>query len=1042
MKKNSWEEINNYGVNRLPPRAVFSHVIGSDKATTLSLDGEWKFLFLDSPLPALQGLTADDIEKLDWQTIPVPSCWQFQGFGHPHYTNVQYPIPTRDAPCVPSHNPTGVYHRYFFIPQEWKDRTIRLRFDGVDSFFEVWMNDTFVGMGMGSRLPHEFDVTDLAKFGEGTTNLIAVRVVQWSAGTFLEDQDQWWMSGIFRSVNIVSFPKAAAIDDIQTATDFDETFENAKFTASVRIKGKSDLLKFASVEAQIFDADGEPVLANPVSAKIENGIAKISADVAHPALWTAETPSLYTLRVTLKDVKVPMTASLRFGFRKVEIKDGVLLLNGQRLVFKGVDRHEFNTDTGRTLSTDAMIQDILTMKRHNINAVRTSHYPDDPRWYDLCDEYGIYLMDECDLETHGFGYNKENLTNRPEWEKACTDRMERMVVRDRNHASVVMWSLGNEAGFGCNHVKMIEVAKRLDPTRPIHYEGDYIADHADVYSRMYPSVEECERILAGSGYPNRNWDHITTEEVPLTNFTKKPYVLCEYVHAMGNGPGGIKEYWDLIWKHPRFCGAFVWEWKDHGVRTPIPGEKDKTYFAYGGDFGEIPNDGSFICDGLLLSDGTPTPGLLELKQQIQPFTTTLLDCDSGKPHVRIESRLAFTTSAGYAASWSILANGTTIAAGALPLPEIAPYGTVEVDIPWQAPKAESRELILVVRYVLAADSAWAAAGHEVGFAQFILREAKSKVSNLKTVSPICTEYTYDENGVMPYKRTNDDNAPLRFWVTDSDSLLYSLADGVFLSWTIDAMPLISEGPKFNFWRSPTANEGKLIGERKGKEWRQHGLHHLMPRYDAPCLEKKGNKDIFVQPVYLAGDNKQECGIDACIRYTVFEDGTIEVKISGKPDGEWTCTWPRIGIQLHLPLMLSRVKWYGRGPGETYPDSLAAGRFGIWSDDAENLRFEYAVPQETGSHFDTRWAMFTTKAGRGFCVSADKPFIFAISRYDAEEVDKAAHPHEMKKRDDFVLSLDMAQTGIGSHSCGPDLPPEYELKPQEFEFCWRFTPVRG
>lgn len=1030
MKAHPWETIDNFGVNRLPPRTTFSHVFDDGTPSTCPLDGDWQFEFLDSPLETPPGFGDRDFDSSDWAAIPVPSCWQMQGYGHPHYTNAQYPIPTGMAPLVPSENPTGLYRREFEAPQSFKGRTVRLRFDGVDSCFEVWLNGAFVGMGMGSRLPHEFDVTKLIDW-KGA-NVLAVRVVQWSAGTFLEDQDQWWLSGIFRSVSLVAFPKAAAIADVRVSTDFDAKYADGALGVEVSLSGAAGDISKASLEAELFDPAGARVFDKPLSAKAKNGVAKFSATVRKPMKWSAEEPSLYTVKVSLKGVRDAESAAVRFGFRKVEIKDAVLMLNGRRLVFKGADRHEFNTLTGRTLSTEAMVRDILTLKRHNFNAVRTSHYPDDPRWYDLCDEYGIYLIDECDLETHGFGYNEGNITNRPEWERACVDRMERMVSRDRNHPCVILWSLGNESGYGRNHDKMIEAARRLDPSRPIHYEGDRFGDHCDVYSRMYPSVAECERILSGRGPDKGSYDWALPDrrELPPDNFSNKPFVLCEYVHAMGNGPGGVKEYWDLVWKHPRFCGAFVWEWKDHGVTAEAPG--GGKYFAYGGDFGEIPHDGSFICDGLLLSDGTPSPGILELKQQMQPFAAELLDARSLR--IRVTSRLAFTTSAGVAAGWTVLADGEAIASGTLPLAEIAPYGTAEAKVPWTPPKArDGRELILLVSFTLTAATKWAPAGHELGFSQFAIREAAPAAKPARAIAPVAADFCGDCPELHPSKRPD---ARFRVWAGEDFDFTFDSSIGTLANWNFAGRDMLSCGPLFNFWRSPTANEGKEIGWRDGDEWRRFGLNHLMPRYGGATVVKTGNGPALEVPVRLSGHNQLEAAIDARMRFAVRQDGSLSVSISGKPCGNWEkCTWPRIGIQLRLPLDCADVRWYGRGPGETYPDTHAAGRFGIWSAPAESLRVEYAVPQETGSHMDTRWAEFLDGAGRGIRVEAPSPFHFAVSRYSAQAVDKARHPHELVKEDCFILSLDAAQNGIGSASCGPGVQEQYQLKPREFAFEW-------
>ena len=708
METRPWETIDNFGVNRLPARASFAPAVGGNCPceASASLGGDWLFHFDPSPEAAPQGFEAPDFDDSEWDTIPVPSNWQMEGHGHPWYTNVQYPIPL-NPPFAPSDNPTGSYRRAFLVPASWKGRRIRLRFDGVDSWFEAFVNGESVGQGMGSRLPHEFDITDKLDF-EGE-NVLAVRVVQWSAGTYLEDQDQWWLSGIYRAVTLVSFPKAA-IEDVHFTTALDAEYRDATLTIHAAVSGASAALKGRKVFAELADADGRPVWTKPVSVSIpaKGGDVRLSGKIAGAHLWNAEDPYLYRLTVSLRDAagRTEMSAAFNVGVRQVEIKGDVLLVNGRRITFKGVDRHEFHTDTGRALSRETMLQDILLLKRHNFNAVRTSHYPDDPRWYDLCDEYGIYLIDECDLETHGFGYTPKNITDHAEWEAACVDRMVRMVTRDRNHPSVIFWSLGNESYLGRNHYKMAEAARRLDPTRPIHYEGDYECKVVDVYSRMYPSIPECEQICAGKG-PNRSeWQR--NLETPVEAYNSRPFVLCEYVHAMGNGPGCVKEYWDVIWKNPKFCGAFVWEWIDHGIRTKTADGRE--FFAYGGDFGERPNDGSFICDGLVFPDRRPSPGMAELKQAMQPVATEL--ADAATLRLKLTNHLAFTGFDQFTAHWKLLANGELLQSGTFDLPAVAPYASGYAQIPCVLPGDDPRELWVVVSYRLAADTPWAEAGHE------------------------------------------------------------------------------------------------------------------------------------------------------------------------------------------------------------------------------------------------------------------------------------------------------------------------------------------
>ncbi len=483
--RQAWEMQENFGVNRLPPRAWFTPFRDGEWAAfrapgesdlVRSLNGPWRFHYATAPAAAPAAFARPDFDDTAWDRLPVPSSWQMHGYGRPHYTNVVYPFPV-NPPFVPTENPTGSYRRVFTVPADWKGHQIRLRFDGVDSCFEAFVNGALVGMGMGSRLPHEFDITAALRPGE---NVLAVRVYQWSAGSYLEDQDMWWLSGIFREVSLVAFPHLQ-IADAAVVTDLDQSYTDAEMTITAEVANlTAAAVEGATLSAVLRDDAGTVVATCKTAVGLDAGgraAVRLRASVAAPRKWTAESPALYKLAVSLADAagREQMAVPLQVGFRKVEIIDAVLCVNGRKVLFRGANRHEHHPDLGRAVPLEAMIRDIELLKRHNFNAVRTSHYPDDPRWYDLCDRYGIFLIDECDLETHGFGYNEQNITNHPEWKGACVDRMVRMVTRDRNHPSVILWSLGNESGFGCNHRDMAAAARALDPTRFIHYEGDYTA---------------------------------------------------------------------------------------------------------------------------------------------------------------------------------------------------------------------------------------------------------------------------------------------------------------------------------------------------------------------------------------------------------------------------------------------------------------------------------------------------------------------------------------------------------------------------------------
>ena len=1055
----SWEIINDFGVNRLPARAWFTPYTDADVARRMetgssslvrSLNGPWRFHYASVPLEAPENFEQKAFDDSAWDMLPVPSCWQMYGYGRPHYTNVQYPFPV-DPPRVPSENPTGSYRRTFVVPADWNGMQLRLRFDGVDSCFEVYVNGQFVGKGMGSRLPHEFDITKLVTTGE---NILAVRVYQWSAASYLEDQDMWWLSGIFREVSLVALPKLQ-IADIAIATDFDDACCDAvlRIEATVTNLG-AKAVSGARLDVRLCDADGAKVVASKAELTLRAGETRtvsLKSKVTSPRKWSDEDPYLYTLVATIKTSEGGslMAVPQRVGFRKVEIKDGQIQVNGRKVYFRGVNRHEHHPDFGRAVPLSAMIEDILIMKRHNINSVRTSHYPNDPRWYDLCDQYGLYLIDECDLETHGFclpdwkTWNGNPLDD-PAWEAPILDRMRRMVLRDRNHPSVVIWSLGNEAGFGCNHAKMKALANELDPSRPIHYEGDYAMEIADMCSRMYPSVDECETICRAEG------DHSPRDLffLPRDRYASKPFILCEYSHAMGNGPGNLKEYWEVIYRQPRFAGGFVWEWLDHGIRcvrgkdgiavvalaatrntpqlSPAAGHNpDNTFFAYGGDFGDLPNDGNFVIDGLIFPDRKPSPAMSELKQVLAPVLTEAGDLAKGE--LRITNRHLFSGLEHLDARWTLLADGEVVQSGVWALPKIAPFKSATVAVPFELPKADAREFWLVVNYALRNDTPWAARGHEIAFAQFQVRAAKA----------VTAPSIFRQISAPKAKETRDS---VMVASDDFDAIL-DKRTGMLTSWRVGGQPLLSRGPQASFWRGPTDNDGGKRGVGVAKIWREHGLHALMHHVDAIELAPAdaGAQRITVR-TRVAGP-VVKVGIACEYVYTFLPDGTLALEFSGAPWGDWKCIWPRIGVQMRMPAQMAHARWYGRGPGESYADSKDGQRMGQWSATVDQLFTNYIFPQENGNHIDTRWVAMNDAYGAGLLATAEQPFNFSAHWYDADDLARAGHTYDLVKREYITLNLDLAQTGLGSNSCGPAALPQYELQPQKFRFALKFAPMR-
>lgn len=1016
--------------NRLPARSYFFHYPDTVPALTLDrtaspwvqlLNGAWKFSYAPTPAEAPASFFAPSYDVSAWDSIAVPGHWQLQGYGHPHYTNVQFPFPV-NPPYVPTENPTGSYRREFTVGREWAGMRLVLRFEGVDSAFHVWVNGKAVGFSKGSRIPSEFDVTELVKPG---VNTLAVRVYQWSDGTYCEDQDMWWLSGIFRDVMLLALP-SLHVEDLRVRTPFKVGDASAGLEVRVRLGSGSGKILKGSVEAELLDAAGQSVLAKPLKAKVAAGAeVLLSGKVAAPQLWSAETPCLYTLLVTVRDAKnrVVDVVPQQVGFRTVEIRGSVFLVNGVAIKIKGVNRHETHPDFGRAIPLEAMVDDILIMKRHNINAVRTSHYPDDPRWYDLCDRYGLYLIDECDLETHGFERIRNwggNPTEVPEWREACVDRMVRMVERDKNHPSIIMWSLGNEAHFGDNHVAMAECARKLDPTRPIHYEGDYHIQTADVYSRMYAPVEQMALLAAGD---EEKFEELARcKPVDGARYIDKPFIQCEYAHAMGNGPGGLKEYWETIYSSDRLMGGCIWEWADHGLRRTTADGRE--YFAYGGDFGDMPNDGNFVCDGLVFPDRQPSPGLVEYKKVLEPVKVEAVDLGTGK--VSLLNRYDFANLNRFTLSWSVMADGVPVQSGEMAVPSIPGRRSKVIRIPYKLPTRVAPGAVygLNVSFRLAAEQLWAPAGLELAWAQFQLPVKVPAVAPV-AVSSMPT-LVFEESGTGVCVKGAE------------FSLSFDKVRAVISSWSHAGRPVLKTGPRLNFWRATTDNDRSWSN---AKPWRDAGLDVLQHRVVGTEVESwaRGRALRITAQVRIAPPVMGH-GFLCEYVYTLYGNGDLVIEVSGSPQGLWPdTTLPRIGLELSVPLAFQQAEWFGRGPGESYSDTKLANRFGLWKAGLDDLYTEYIFPQENGNRTDVDWVSLADKSGTGLLAVGAAPINFSAHRFTPQDFEKARHTTDLVPRDEIIVHLDCCHNGIGSASCGPAPTEAYLIKPAPFQFGVRLTP---
>ncbi|MFF4396408.1 glycoside hydrolase family 2 TIM barrel-domain containing protein [Streptomyces sp. NPDC001480] len=943
------------GNGALPPRARYA----TSDARTLSLNGSWRFRLSATAGAEDDAFAEPGYDADGWAEVSVPGHWVLQGggrFGSPAYTNHLYPFPV-DPPRVPTENPTGDHLRVFDLPEDWDldDGGAVLRFDGVESCARVWLNGTDIGEFKGSRLPHEFAVGHLLKTAG---NVLAVRVHQWSAGSYLEDQDQWWLPGIFRDVTLLHRPAGAVLDHFVHAS-----YDHAGGLGTLRVDSDVDG-RVTVPDLGIDVATGESVTV-PVEP------------------WSAETPKLYDGVLATEGERVP----LRIGFRTVELADGLIKVNGKAVLFKGVNRHEWHPEKGRALDLESMREDVLLMKRHNINAVRTSHYPPHPAFLDLCDEYGLWVIDECDLETHGFTEQdwRDNPVDDDRWTPALLDRAARMVERDKNHPSVVIWSLGNEAGTGRGLTAMAEWIHGRDASRLVHYEGDVDCRDTDMYSRMYAGHAEVEQIgqrLDGGTHKRR----------------ELPFILCEYGHAMGNGPGGIADYQQIFESYDRLQGGFIWEWIDHGV-------KDERYgFAYGGDFGEELHDGNFVCDGLLFPDRRPSPGLVEYKKVIEPVR---IEGDLADGTVRITNRYDFADLSALAFEWSYQVDGETVESGPLSVPVLAPGESADVKLP-EPPAAGSGETQWTVRALLAADTAWGPKGHVVGWGQSPV-SARRAPSVAPTAGPV------------------------------SDDRLITLGPASFDART-GALRSVGgvevTGLRLDVWRATTDNDDGAAWQtdiRYSEVWRKFGLHRMRHRLDGV----EAGADALTVRTRVA-PAAWEVGLSTVYRWT--SDGErLRLTVSVTPEGDWTALpLPRLGIRFGLSgADTDSVTWFGGGPGEAYPDTRAASMVGRWQSTVDGMQTPYVRPQENGARADVRWAELG-----GLRVEGDPEFWFSARRWTTEQLDAAAHRSDLVPGETVWVHLDHGQHGIGTASCGPGPLRQYYLLAEPTEFSFVFSQAGG
>ena len=1008
QEREYWEQPEVYEVGKLPARATLTPYATIEQALlrgesewVMDISGDWKFYWTPTPAEAPEEFESIFYDDSQWGTIPVPGNWEVQGYGMPIYTNVNYPF-AKNPPFIPhDDNPTGCYRHRFVIPEAWDNRRVILHFESGLAAMYVWVNGIEVGYSEGTKTAVEFDITGMVQHGE---NVLAVKGLRWADGSYLEDQDFWRLSGFDRGVKVYT------VDDVRIAdmfviSDLDEDYKRGLYTSTVTIENGRSQQFNGSVELQLIDKEGRVLIkeskqlvveaGSTVDVAIERGLAKVD-------LWSHEFPNLYTTLVALRgsDGAVIEATSTRTGFRKVEIKDAQLLLNGRRLMINGVNIHEHNPATGHVVNRELMLKDIALMKQHNINAVRTSHYPQPTEWYDLCDEYGILLVDEANIEAHGCGtgwhesYPQFHPSHRAEWMGTHHDRVRSMVERDKNHPSVILWSMGNESSDGEVYGEMYTWIKNRDKTRFVQLEQGYGGPHTDIICPMYSPMSELRRYA---------------ERKDLS----KPYILCEFAHAMGNSTGNFREYFDIMSLGKHMQGGFIWDWVDQGIDAV--GRDSRHYWAYGGDFGAwmYTHDENFCCNGLLLPDRTPHPGIHEVKKVYQDINFELLEGGI----VRIHNDFNFSDLSAYDFSYMVLCEGRQVAGGTLE--EVKCKAGKSVDIAIALPELEEGKEYLLNLYALQREeNLLIPAGHEVASEQIALSE-------------------YDYSIKKPHGhlkvREGDD------WVVayaGDIGVLFNKNNGRLVRYVSDDRELLPQVPEPWFWRAPTDNDWGAGFQRTANVWRTNRSRTVESSI------KIGSQEVVARNVREMVD-APSLFITTC---TFMADGALKIEVEWERKGEFVPELPRLGMRIILPEDYKNFKYYGRGPWENYSDRKESSFIGLYEQCTDEQLFPYVRPQESGNKCDVRWLELTNSEGEGLRVEGLQPLSVSAMPYRSEDLDpgltkKQMHYSDIEPRREVVLHIDMAQRGLGGDdSWGAQPHDAYRLTADKYSYGYILRPV--
>lgn len=981
-----------------------------------SLNGQWRFAFSEKPAERITDFYQTDYDHSEWDTIKVPSHWQLEGYDYPQYTNVIYPWVEKDnikPPFAPTnYNPVGQYVRSFEVPENWGDRPVYLHFAGVESAFYVWLNGDLVGYSEDTFTAAEFDLTPYLVEGE---NKLAVEVYRWSDASWLEDQDFWRFSGIFRDVYLYA-PAETHIDDFFVQTDLDADYRDAVLSVDVNVRDYYQLSPSVEVRGMLYDQDQQPVFDQPLTAQVnfsgkELSDVRIESAVVNPLKWSAEDPNLYTLVLSLVNEAgaVLEAISCQVGFRVFELKDGLMKINGERIVFKGVNRHEFTAERGRAVTYEDMVADIELMKQFNINAVRTSHYPNHPLWYELCDQYGLYVIDENNLETHAlWRYGQKELEesvpgSRPEWTENVLDRCNSMFQRDKNHPSIMIWSLGNESFGGDNFLHMHDFFAENDPGRLVHYEGVFhyrpSERASDMESTMYVKPDHV-----------RHYAETADEQ-------SKPYILCEFSHAMGNSLGNFYKYTDLFDQYPILQGGFIWDWKDQSLWHKT--EDGTPFLAYGGDFGESPHDGNFSGDGVIFGDGKVSPKLYEVKRCYQNVDFHAVDLASGQ--IEVKNKFLFTNLADYQLIWQIEQNGVQVDSGSTDI-ELAPGEMKQVELGYTLPTngIANDEFILTVSFVEKVQRLWCDVGHEVAFDQFIL--------------PVKVKPTAIE--IEPVGALDVQAKTHQLIVAGADfTISFDQDSGLLDSYQISGNEMIKEALRPHFWRAMTDNDRGNKLDQRSRIWRDADLSRELIRFDYSV--SAGSVKVSTVLIYEA-INQTRVMID----YTISVTGEVDIDYVLIP-GTGLPEIPAIGFVLQMSDQFDRLSWYGKGPHESYLDKQKGAKIGRYTGRVANQMVPYLKPQECGNKIGVRSADIINEAGIGLALSGQPTFELNALPYTDKQLELASHSYKLPKTDHTVVRINLAQMGIaGDDTWGAPTHPEFTLyAEQNYHFSFSLAGVK-